>query len=114
MRENSMRTILATVLLFSITLLPGIEKAAAQQAAPPPPSKFKLTSVYSDDDWIPVQYTCGVTDAGSPALQWSDAPQGTTSYALIFHDADAAPGKSAMDVTHWILWNIPAPAVQLA
>ena len=32
------------------------------------------------------------------------------SFALIFHDTDAAPGKGAMDVTHWILWNIPASA----
>ena len=109
-----MRTILATVLLISMTLAMGIDKAAGQQAAPPPPSKFKLTSVYYDGDWIPVQYTCGVTEAGSPELQWSDAPQGTASYALIFHDTDAAPGKAAVDVTHWILWNIPAAAVQLA
>ena len=35
------------------------------------------------------------------------------SFALIFHDTDAAPGKGAMDVTHWILWNIPASATQL-
>ena len=35
------------------------------------------------------------------------------SFALIFHDTDAAPAKGAMDVTHWILWNIPASATQL-
>jgi Raf kinase inhibitor-like YbhB/YbcL family protein len=107
-----MRTILATVLLISIILVIGLENATGQQA--PPPSKFKLTSVYYDNDWIPVQYTCGVNDTGSPGLQWNGAPQGTVSFALIFHDTDAAPGKGAMDVTHWILWNIPANAVQLA
>jgi hypothetical protein len=106
---------LVNLLLISMTLLMGIEKAAGQQPAAPPPSKFKMTtSAYFDDDWIPVQYTCGVSDAGSPGIQWSDAPQGTMSLAIIFHDTDAAPGKGAMDVTHWILWNIPATAVELA
>jgi hypothetical protein len=47
-------------------------------------------------------------------VQWSDAPEGTASFALILHDTDAAPAKGAMDVTHWILWNIPANAAQLA
>ncbi len=40
-------------------------------------------------------------------------PHGTMSFALIFHDTDAAPGKGSMDVTHWILWNIAASAAQL-
>jgi Raf kinase inhibitor-like YbhB/YbcL family protein len=108
-----MRKALMIALASSLLLVAGKESARAQQPTPPP-SKFKLTSVYADTDWIPVQYTCGVSDPGSPELQWSDAPQGTVSFALIFHDTDAAPGKGAMDVTHWILWNIPADAVQLA
>jgi Raf kinase inhibitor-like YbhB/YbcL family protein len=108
-----MRKTLITAFIVSLLLAPGTENTRAQQQAPTP-SKFKMTSVYADTDWIPVQYTCGVSDAGSPELQWSDAPQGTMSFALIFHDTDAAPGKGAMDVTHWILWNIPAAAVQLA
>ena len=32
----------------------------------------------------------------------------TVSFAVILHDTDAAPGKGTMDVTHWILWNVPA------
>jgi Raf kinase inhibitor-like YbhB/YbcL family protein len=101
------------VFLILISAVAGRGRAAAQQPSAPPPSKFKLSSVYYDTDWIPIQYTCGVTDGSSPAVQWSDAPQGTTSFALIFHDTDAAPGKGTMDVTHWILWNIPASAMQL-
>ena len=102
--------VLAVLLLASIAA-GGI---AAQQAAAPPPSKFKVMSVYADGDWIPLQYTCGVTDGSSPAVQWSDAPQGAMSFALIFHDTDGAPAKGAADVTHWILWNIPANATQLS
>jgi len=104
---------LVNVLIVLMSLVTGPEKVAAQQQTAPPPSKFKMMTVYDDEDWIPLQYTCGVTDGSSPRLQWSDAPQGTMSFALIFHDTDAAPAKGAMDVTHWILWNIPASARQL-
>jgi Raf kinase inhibitor-like YbhB/YbcL family protein len=109
-----MRIILVSVLLVLTHVVSGGQTGAAQQPAPAP-SKFKVTtSAYFDTDWIPVQYTCGMSDAGSPGVQWSDAPEGTMIFALIFHDTDAAPGKGAMDVTHWILWNIPAQAIQLA
>ena len=109
-----MRMKMMSALMVSLWLAAGAEGLAAQQATPPPPSKFKLATVFYDDDWIPAQYTCGVAEAASPAVQWSDAPQGTASFALIFHDSDAAPAKGVQDVTHWILWNIPAAAVQLA
>jgi Raf kinase inhibitor-like YbhB/YbcL family protein len=108
-----MRRFLLSLLALLLAVSIGAEKIAAQQPSAPPPSKFKVMSVYADGDWIPVQYTCGVTDGASPAVQWSDSPQGTMSFALIFHDTDAAPAKGAADVTHWILWNIPANATQL-
>lgn len=108
-----MRVKMAGALIVSMVLAIGTGKIAGQQPAAPPPSQFKMTSVYFDGDWIPVQYTCGVTDAGSPAVQWSGAPQGTVSFALIFHDTDVAPNKGSMDVTHWVVWNIQATAMQL-
>jgi Raf kinase inhibitor-like YbhB/YbcL family protein len=108
-----MRMTLVNGLMILISMV-GAARIEAQQQAAPPPSKFKIaTSAYSDTDWIPVQYTCGVSDSGSPGVQWSDAPQGTLSFTLVFHDTDGAPAKGAMDVTHWILWNIPASATQL-
>ena len=110
-----MRKTPVSVLLALMLVLIGAEFVAAQKQNTPPPSKFKMaTTAFFDDDWIPVQYTCGVSDSSSPGVQWSDAPQGTMSFALIFHDTDAAPGKGSMDVTHWILWNIPAFATQLS
>jgi hypothetical protein len=104
---------LVNVLILLISLVIGPENVTAQQQSAPTPSTLKMTSAYYDEDWIPVQYTCGVADGSSPEVQWTDAPQGTVSFALIFHDTDAAPGNGAMDVTHWILWNIPASATQL-
>ncbi len=108
-----MRMTLLNVLLVVASLLIGAQRLAAHQQAIAAPPDFQMTSVYYDEDWIPVQYTCGVPDGSSPLVQWTTAPQGTVSFALIFHDTDTAPGRGAMDVTHWILWNIPKSATQL-
>lgn len=59
-------------------------------------------------DSIPTEYTCDGANH-SPALQWSGAPDGTRSYALILHDPDAPRG----DFTHWVLFNIPAGVQEL-
>lgn len=47
----------------------------------------------------------------SPALQWSGAPAGTRSFALIVHDPDAPTGVGGF--THWIVYNIPASVNKL-
>ncbi len=44
----------------------------------------------------------------SPALNWTGAPAGTKSFALIVHDPDAPTGVGGF--THWIVYNIPATA----
>ena len=51
---------------------------------------------------IPKQYTCEGADL-SPALEWSDPPSGTESFALIVDDPDAPAGVWS----HWLLWDIP-------
>ncbi len=48
----------------------------------------------------------------SPALQWTGAPAGTRSFALIVHDPDAPTGVGGF--THWVLYDIPATATSLA
>jgi len=79
------------------------------------PSPLKLTvSGYSDGGDIPSKFTCAATPpGGSPQIDWSGAPAGTMSFALIFHDGDVHPGKTFADVTHWIAWNIPGTATGL-
>ena len=62
-----MRMTMVNVLMVLMSLMTGAQKAAAQQqAATTAPPTFKMTSVYYDEDWIPVQYTCGVPDSSSP------------------------------------------------
>ncbi len=52
---------------------------------------------------IPKKFTCDGADQ-SPALAWSDAPQGTRTFALIGDDPDAPAGTWV----HWVIYDIPA------
>lgn len=67
---------------------------------------FQLTSsAFASGAPIPKQYTCDSADQ-SPPLQWSDAPAGTQSLALIVEDPDAPGGT----FVHWVLYRIaPEP-----
>jgi Raf kinase inhibitor-like YbhB/YbcL family protein len=56
------------------------------------------------------QYPCEGADI-SPPLQWSGAPQGTKSFALIIDDPDAPdPRAPKMTWVHWVVYDIPAEA----
>jgi Raf kinase inhibitor-like YbhB/YbcL family protein len=70
-----------------------------------------LTSTaFADDAPIPKQYTCEGADI-SPPLNWSGAPHGTRSFALIVDDPDAPdPRAPKMTWVHWVVQNIPADA----
>jgi Raf kinase inhibitor-like YbhB/YbcL family protein len=57
---------------------------------------------------IPALHTCEGQDV-SPALEFSGAPQGAKSLALVVHDPDAPdPQAPKMDWVHWVLYNLPA------
>jgi len=61
-----------------------------------------LSPAFSHNESIPTQYTCDGANI-SPALAWSDAPDGTQSFALIVDDIDS-PNKVWV---HWVVFNIP-------
>ncbi len=108
MRANILQKLMLLAFLAITLVTAGAMSAAAQQQAAPPPSKFKLMSpAYTEGSMIPTQFSCADPNASSPALQWSNPPAAAQSFAVIFHDSDAAPNKGSMDVTHWIFWNIP-------
>jgi Raf kinase inhibitor-like YbhB/YbcL family protein len=44
----------------------------------------------------------------SPALSWTNPPEGTKSFALMVHDPDAVTGGAG--IWHWVVINIPATA----
>ena len=63
---------------------------------------------------IPGEYTCDGANH-SPPLQWSGAPAGTRSFALILDDPDAPDPKAPkMTWVHWVLYDMPASATGLA
>jgi Raf kinase inhibitor-like YbhB/YbcL family protein len=46
----------------------------------------------------------------SPALEWSNPPAGTKSYAVTMYDPDAPTGSGWW---HWVMYNIPAATTSL-
>jgi hypothetical protein len=72
-----------------------------------------LVSVaWPDGGQIPAKHTQAGEET-SPALSWSNAPEGTASFVLIVHDLEAATGNGTDDILHWMLWNIPPTATSL-
>jgi len=64
---------------------------------------------FEDGGIIPDKYVIRGENV-QPGFTFSNAPEDTVSYAIIFHDIDVALGGGTDDVLHWIVWNIPAEA----
>jgi Raf kinase inhibitor-like YbhB/YbcL family protein len=63
---------------------------------------------------IPSRFTCDEQNL-SPPLAWTGAPPGTRSFALIVDDPDAPDPAAPKRVwVHWVLYNVPASATELA
>jgi Raf kinase inhibitor-like YbhB/YbcL family protein len=75
---------------------------------------MKLTSpAFAAGGAIPKKHT-GEAEDVSPALAWSDAPEGAKSFAVICHDPDAPLLKAGQyGYVHWVLYNIPATVSEL-
>ena len=68
-----------------------------------------FSAAFAEGAWIPPLHSCEGADV-SPSLEWSDAPAGARSFALLVEDPDAPAGTW----THWVLWDIPARTHTLA
>jgi Raf kinase inhibitor-like YbhB/YbcL family protein len=64
---------------------------------------------FQEGGMIPAKYTCDGNDT-SPPLHWEPVPEGTQSIALICDDPDAPGGMWV----HWVMWNVPPAARELA
>ena len=73
------------------------------------PPLLMETTAFPDGGIIPAQYT-GRGANTQPGFTFRNAPEGTVSYAIIFHDLDVGLGGNPDDVLHWMAWNIPASA----
>jgi hypothetical protein len=73
------------------------------------PPLLMETDAFPDGGVVPDRYTSRGANV-QPGFTFSNAPEGTVSYAIIFHDLDVAIGGNTADVLHWMAWNIPASA----
>ncbi|MFL6333941.1 MAG: YbhB/YbcL family Raf kinase inhibitor-like protein [Pyrinomonadaceae bacterium] len=67
------------------------------------------SAAFAEGGMLPPRFTCD-GDGVSPPLAWEDVPDGTLGFALLCEDPDAPSGL----FTHWVLYNLPAGARELA
>src|SRR3981189_1880627 len=74
-------------------------------------NSFKDGDYLAMDHVLSVDYGFGCNgDNLAPHLAWSDAPEGTQSFALTCYDPDAPTGSGFW---HWVVVNIPAGTTEL-
>jgi Raf kinase inhibitor-like YbhB/YbcL family protein len=112
----------------AIALMLGAAAATAQDArggggqgrggaggggrGPAAPPLVMTTTAFEDGGVIPAKFVGGM--GVSPELKWTQVPMGTQSFVLLMHDPDVALQRSTLDVTHWLVWNIPGTSTGLA
>jgi Raf kinase inhibitor-like YbhB/YbcL family protein len=101
---------LAIAQLLALGVLAACSTQAAPAAIPQEAAMtFSITSTaFQPGQPVPGRYSCD-GDGISPPLDWSGAPAGTNSFALIMDDPDAPAGT----FVHWVIYNIPASATGL-
>jgi len=96
----------------------GGQRGAGGGRGPATPPLIMITTAWEDGGVIPDKYTQAApagTTAVSPELKWSQVPPGTQSFVLLMHDPEPVLNKgSKMDITHWLIWNIPGTSMGLA
>ena len=119
--RNPSTTILSSSLIFTVVLVslaPVEAKDTTNQNGHGTQTRFLegahmaemylKTSAFQPGSEMPPQLTCEGEDL-SPPLQWSGAPKGTQSFALIAEDPDAPSGT----FTHWVLYDLPPSVSEL-
>ena len=117
-------------LTMTLLFVAGVTSGAAQTPPPPAPAGqgraggrggpatpplVMTTTAWEDGGVIPDKYTMAAgPSAVSPELKWSQVPAGTQSFVLLMHDPEPVLNKgSKMDITHWLIWNVPAVSTGL-
>jgi Raf kinase inhibitor-like YbhB/YbcL family protein len=67
------------------------------------------TGAFKEGETIPKDHTRDGRDV-SPALEWSEPPAGTKSFAVVCNDPDV--GRTGF--CHWVIFNLPADSRKLA
>ena len=106
-----MRDWVVAVLWLSVLTVSLAAQApgGAQRGGPQRPPLTLTTPAWPDGDPIPVKYT-QAGEQVSPALNWTNVPEGTQSFVLHMRDPDVARNRGTEDQVHWLVWNIPGTA----
>jgi len=113
-----MRHMGSSALLAALALTLGCALPAAVQGQGGGAQMTMTVSGFQDGGTIPVRFSQAAPGAApgggtSPAISWSNAPEGTQSFLLNMHDMEVARGGTTEDQAHWVVWNIPASATGL-
>jgi Raf kinase inhibitor-like YbhB/YbcL family protein len=117
MRATQYLTALAAVIAMAAGAMVAQDKGGkgggkGKGGGIPAPLVLKLAD-YADGATMPAKNGCaGGNMAGSPKIDWTGAPAGTMTFALILHDTDV--DINGDDVLHWAIFNIPGTATGLA
>jgi hypothetical protein len=85
-------------------------RAAVETVPAPEASMFELSSpAFAPSASIPRKYTCDGQNV-SPPLEWKNAPEGTSTIAVIMDDPDAPAGVWV----HWVIYDAPSAKGALA
>ncbi len=104
----------AAVLFMAASGAVQAQPPAGAPAAPRPPALVVSSTAFEDGGVIPDKYTQKASPtAPSFPLRWENAPAGTQSFVVLFHDLDVVSNRSMTDSLHWLAWNIPATATSL-
>lgn len=122
MNVRSITALMAVAVLLAVGIVPAIAQDRGAPGGgggqgrgggrgPQVPPLIMTTTAFEDGGVIPAKFVgpMGV----SPELKWTQVPMGTQSFVLLFHDPEPVLQKGLMDVTHWLVWNIPATATGL-
>jgi Raf kinase inhibitor-like YbhB/YbcL family protein len=105
------------VLAFGVTSIAAAQgKTKTKPATPHPAGHFRVSSpdLISKGRIALGHVYNGMGCNGqniSPALEWSNAPAGTKSFAVTAYDPDAPTGSGWW---HWMIYNIPVTTTSLA
>ena len=100
------KTGLTIVMLLLLLMLAG---CAGQEGIPEEAGRISAASdAFVHGRLMPVRYTCLGEDI-SPAVNWTRAPNGTRSFAVMVEDQNAPGGV----FTHWLVYRIPGNQTEL-
>ena len=93
----------------------GAQGRGAGGRGPATPPLLMTSSAWEDGGVMPQKYTQAASPtAPSPELKWTQVPPGTQSFVLLMHDPEPVLQRgSKMDITHWLVWNIPGTSTGL-